>query len=239
MARRELTGAERQAAANLLRLWNEKKDALGLTQEAAAFQLGFRTQGAVSHYLHARAALNTDAVLKFARLLGVRPAEIDSRVSDKFAGVAEPVAFYGESGTEYELVTRVKGALLSAGPGRATFEHEEIDSSHSFRKDWMRKRGLKRERCRIMEVSGDSMSPYLNPGDVVLIDLDDNQRILDGKVYAIAVHDEAMIKRLFKRPGGAIEISSDNPRWKPQIIEADKLATLVVIGRMRWHSGED
>ena len=38
--------------------------------------LGFSTQASVSHYLNGTTPLNTDATLKFASLLGVKPEEI-------------------------------------------------------------------------------------------------------------------------------------------------------------------
>lgn len=152
--------------------------------------------------------------------------------------LAEPVAVYQVGDREYEFVKRVHGAVLSAGPGRVTFEVEEIDQSHAFRKEWLRKRGLKPDRCRVMEVKGDSMDPYLADGDVVLVNLDD-QQIRDGQVYAIAVDHEAKIKRLFKLTGGRIEIRSDNPspKYRPEILEADQLERLNIIGRVVWRGG--
>lgn len=75
--RRELTPREKAAQQNLFRIWSNKKEELGLTQENAAEQMGFKTQGAVNQYLNGKIPLNTDAVLKFAMLLGVKAGEID------------------------------------------------------------------------------------------------------------------------------------------------------------------
>lgn len=152
--------------------------------------------------------------------------------------LAEPVAVYQVGDREYEFVKRVRGAVLSAGPGSVTFEVEEIDQSHAFRREWLRKRGLKPERCRVMEVHGESMDPYLADGDVVLVNLDD-QRIQDGEVYAIAVDHEAKIKRLFKLTGGRIEVRSDNTsaKYRAETIEADQLERLQIIGRVVWRGG--
>jgi transcriptional regulator with XRE-family HTH domain len=75
-ARKPLSAADERAAERLRAIWDEKKDRLGLTQEKAADELGFRTQGAVGHYLNARIPLNVKATLKFARLLKVSPLDI-------------------------------------------------------------------------------------------------------------------------------------------------------------------
>lgn len=76
MRKKTLDSVEADAAARLRKIWNEKKVTLRLTQEKAAEALGFSTQASVSHYLNGTTPLNTDATLKFASLLGVKPEEI-------------------------------------------------------------------------------------------------------------------------------------------------------------------
>lgn len=79
-----MTEDDLKAAQRLKEIWNLKKNVLKLTQEKAADILGFQTQGAVSHYLNGVTALNTDAVIKFASLLGVSPEEIRPELADLF-----------------------------------------------------------------------------------------------------------------------------------------------------------
>ena len=68
--------------ANRLRaLWESKKKALGLVQRDVAKQLNW-TQGAISQYLNAHTALNTDTILTFARLLQVDPSQIRPGILD-------------------------------------------------------------------------------------------------------------------------------------------------------------
>jgi len=76
MRKKTLDATELDAAQRLRDIWNEKKVTLRLTQEKAAEVLGFSTQASVSHYLNGTTPLNTDATLKFASLLGVKPEEI-------------------------------------------------------------------------------------------------------------------------------------------------------------------
>ena len=78
--RKPLSKEHWEAQQNLLRIWNEKKDSLDLTQEKAAEQMGFETQAAVSHYLNGYTPLNLEAILSFAKLLQVSPLDINPNI---------------------------------------------------------------------------------------------------------------------------------------------------------------
>lgn len=75
--RRPLTAQEKIAQQNLRAIWQAKKKSLDLTQEKAAHLLGWSSQGTVGQYLLGRVPLNTDAIMKFAKLLEVKPTDID------------------------------------------------------------------------------------------------------------------------------------------------------------------
>jgi len=74
--RKTLTEKQILWADNLRNIWDRKKKELGLTQEKAGHLLGW-TQGGVGHYLNKKTPLNTDAKIKFAKLLQVDVTEID------------------------------------------------------------------------------------------------------------------------------------------------------------------
>ena len=80
MANRRITPHDRANAERLKAIWDAKKKQLELTQVKAAAQLGFATQSTVSQYLNCDIAMNTEIVLKFARLLEVDPARIDPNI---------------------------------------------------------------------------------------------------------------------------------------------------------------
>lgn len=75
--RRDLTDEEKTWAANLLRLWNSKKESEGLSQLAAAQELGYKTQSAFSQFLLGNVPLHTDAKAKMAKFLKVDVTDID------------------------------------------------------------------------------------------------------------------------------------------------------------------
>lgn len=142
----------------------------------------------------------------------------------------------------YEFATRVYGAVLSAGNGATTWEHEEVSGSHAFTRSWLQRKRLRIDMCRVLTVVGDSMLPQLQDGYVVLIDLSDCAPIKAGKIYAISVDGEQRIKRLFPQIDGSLRIASDNPDkslYPDELVRPEFLDRVRIIGRKRWHAGDD
>ena len=78
---------------------------------------------------------------------------------------------------------------------------------------------------------GNSMSPTIDDGEIVLIDRGQSCVRLGDLVYAMAYGDIGMIKRLRPLPDGSVEIHSDNPTIKlPPARAVD--GELHVIGRV-------
>jgi transcriptional regulator with XRE-family HTH domain len=86
--RRSLTDDELIMSKNLRRIWDKKKDKLGLTQEKAGYQFGC-TQGAIGHYLNGKIPLNLRAQLKFAQILQVNATDINPRVDFLIGNLSE------------------------------------------------------------------------------------------------------------------------------------------------------
>lgn len=114
MTRKPLSNADKAAAINLRRIWDDRKDALGLTQDSAADKMGFGTQGAVSHYLNGYTPLNTDAVLKFAALLKVSPTEIRPDLNELLAVATKP-------GAESDVVNEFAAVYAASNDTWRTF----------------------------------------------------------------------------------------------------------------------
>jgi phage repressor protein C with HTH and peptisase S24 domain len=202
----------------------------GLTQEGLAEQIGV-SKAAVSGWIKTGKISRANAI-KMAQVLNVSTDEVFAALEGKGA-VAEERAEYDPK----VYVGRIRGARLSAGSGEQIFDFEEIDRSHSFRTDYMRSRNLRPERCKLYEVRGDSMSPTINDGDLVMINMADRD-VASGRVYALVGEDGLRVKRLIRRADGVIEMRSDNPLqhiYPPEAILNDNVA---VIGRVVWHAGE-
>ena len=75
MTQRTITAADKDAARRLLAIWESKRQELKLTQVTVADEIG-TSQSAISQYLNGTIALNTDAVIVFAKLLQCEPKDI-------------------------------------------------------------------------------------------------------------------------------------------------------------------
>jgi len=86
------------------------------------------------------------------------------------------------------------------------------------------------ENLRFIHARGDSMSPTLKSGDVVLVDTGIGAVDIDG-IYVLRVHDRLFIKRVRQRMDGQYEVSSDNPTQKTvDVLNGD--TEIEVLGRV-------
>lgn len=201
MKRKPLSQADQAAAANLRRLWDEKKKDLGLTQEKAAGTLGFGTQAAVSHYLSGYTPLNTDAVLKFAALLKVQPSQIRADIGDLLAPASRPADAIRVTGAnKVWVIGNGQGGLPDRiwtdgdYPVGTSDKYAEVatDDQHAF----------------IVSVRGDSMIPRYQPGEYALVEPSTQPEIEDDVLVRLAT-GETMLKRLLSRRAG-IRLGSYN-----------------------------
>jgi len=150
-------------------------------------------------------------------------------------GEMEPRPARREGEDRPVFVPLVRGAMVSAGAGRIGWEHEELDYTQGFQRSWMRERGLNPERCRTVLVGDDSMSPYLQPGDLALISLA-HRELRSGEVYALAVGGELQLRRVNRRPDGGLDLVSDN-RAPAEYAGARGTERVNVIGKVMWRGG--
>ena len=122
---------------------------------------------------------------------------------------------------------------LSAGGGQVVLS-DTLRETYSFRRDWLAKKGIAKNKAVLMRVRGDSMSPTLEEGDTVLVDLL-RTRVQPGRIYAIGMEDLIAVKRLEFR-GAVVRIISDNR----ELYEAYDVATdgIRVIGQVVWFARE-
>jgi len=123
----------------------------------------------------------------------------------------------------------------SAGPGAIVAE-EMGKPYFAFDERWLKTlTGTPAASLSIVRVEGDSMSPTLNHGDEILVDLGDPpDRLRDG-IYVLRTDDALVVKRLAMHPmGRRVTVQSDNPAypdWPDCGIEE-----IHVIGRVIWAS---
>ena len=118
MVNRIINKQDETNASRLRTLWDNRKKDLGLNQTKAAEQLGLRHQSTVSQYLNCDIAMNTDIILRFAKLLDVDPAQIDPQIRELVsAPIENPVQ---------SLTVSCRVELTGENPMAVTAERPQI-----------------------------------------------------------------------------------------------------------------
>lgn len=128
--------------------------------------------------------------------------------------------------------------LTTSGKGDNGYLKDHSDVA--FHRDWLIKMGVKPIDLRVIYAVGSSMYPSIIDGDVLLLNISDQQPV-SGKVYALRRPDSSIsIKRLNERLTGGWVISSDNPdkrSYPDEECDDSTLNTLPIVGRIIWRGG--
>lgn len=123
----------------------------------------------------------------------------------------------------------ISNGEISAGGGL------EPDNSFNFkllfRRDWLSRKGSPADMSMI-RVSGNSMEPTIQHGDVALIHHTINYIDAPGAIYAISVDGQISLKRLqLVNQTGQIKIISDNKDYDVDYADPE---ILVINGKALW-----
>ncbi len=123
----------------------------------------------------------------------------------------------------------------AAGAGAFPPEGEEVKDMLAFKRDWIiSELRVSVGHLSMLFVEGDSMSPALNPGDIILIVKNHEPAIQDG-VYVVRLEGALLVKRLQRLPGNQLKVKSDNPNYEPYTIDLTKEhKDFAIIGRVVW-----
>ena len=130
--------------------------------------------------------------------------------------------------------------IASLGNGYVNNETAEVVDYVHVDKAWAREKlGGNLSRIQVITARGDSMQGTIEDGDVLFVDT--SVRWFEGEgVYLISFADGLKAKRLQASVGGGLLVISDNPRYRTETVEDDKLEKLTICGRVRgaWHLSE-
>jgi phage repressor protein C with HTH and peptisase S24 domain len=93
--------------------------------------------------------------------------------------------------------------------------------------------GLIPKHAALISAVGDSMEPTIKEGDLLLVDLRENE-VKNDAVYVIRIDDHLITKRIQRMYDSCIVIKSDNPAYNDQVIPKDAKDTPCIIGRVVW-----
>lgn len=122
----------------------------------------------------------------------------------------------------------------AAGGGVVPDSEHVVDFLH-FKKAWLRTElRCSPDALYLIYVDGESMEPALSRGDVILVNSRDQSQG-DG-VYVLRMDGALLVKRLQRKPGGIIRVTSDNPAYEPFEVKAQEMEVndFAIIGRVVW-----
>ncbi|OJA66566.1 repressor [Burkholderia ubonensis] len=125
---------------------------------------------------------------------------------------------------------------FSAGTGLIQWEVRQ-KKALPFDIGFFRALGSKPKDCKLVQVHGDSMEPYLFDRDMIMVDTA-KTHIRDGKVYAIHFEGEPLVKQIFKQAGGAIMLHSINTtKYPDKTVTQELMEAVTVVGEVIYRSG--
>lgn len=132
---------------------------------------------------------------------------------------------------------RFVGLNLKAGVSGYAVEYLDEDEYEPlfFKKTWFEKRGYDPNKLFALFVKGESMSPTLEDGSVVVVNTEATQP-KDNAIFAVNYHGEAVVKRVINDMG-KYWLSSDNidQRRYPRILCDENT---IIIGKVVHYQGE-
>jgi phage repressor protein C with HTH and peptisase S24 domain len=118
--------------------------------------------------------------------------------------------------------------------GRGTNHNSQIVDYVNFQPEWLQRAlNVDLRNLALVEVMGDSMSPTIDDGDLVLVDLREARFRSDG-VYVMRIGSDLAVKRLQRQPDGTVLVRSDNPAYESSTVRPDEV---LLLGRVVWIGG--
>lgn len=210
------------------RLKRLREENTGLSQRKLAAEIGV-TGATISNWedLDAGDTVRSEHINKLAKRLKVNSEHLLTGILNT---EADPM-------DDEDVEIPVIDVHLQGGTGAHENPYADNIGDLTFKKHWIRKKGLRADDLRIVVVEGDSMAPFLMQGDKVVVDTSKG-KIIDGKVFALAYGDDLRIKRLFKQADGSLRIVSENQVYKDEVISGDEIERLNIIGQAVHRMGD-
>jgi len=150
--------------------------------------------------------------------------------------IVSSVTYGGLTVATYSVPILEIGA--SMGVGQVQPEYETIIGRVALNRHWVHTRlpnVTSPRNIRIITGYGDSMAGTHEDGDPLFVDIGVTDVRVDA-VYVFAMNDELYVKRLQRRPDGAITVISDNPKYPPYAIGDRERVRVIgrVVGAWNW-----
>ncbi len=153
-------------------------------------------------------------------------------------GVHQDTAPEAEPGTtNYKAVwLDIVETYFSCGFDKTINFHFHPIGKHPFSSSFLSQKSLDKSLIRIIVSKDDSMSDYIKKGDLIAINLA-QQQIIDGNIYAFYLRNELMVKQIFKEADGSLVLHNFSEKYKDKVVPKQDLHNFKVMGEQFWRSG--
>lgn len=129
------------------------------------------------------------------------------------------------------MIISYEGINVSAGFGSFNEGTTEPDGEEPYSDELLARLGVKARHCAVFWANGNSMSPTIENGDQMLVDLS-KKEIQGNKIYLVQNGESVWVKRV-KMEWDGVELISDNKEeYRPIRISADEAQNLQIIGQV-------
>jgi len=217
----------------------------GLTQPEFANRIGIHKNTLIK-YMRGESSPQSDTLEKIVAMFKVNPTWLLTGEGEPFEKPKKQPGHVAESEIEYLIEEHTMIPLLDtevAADVVGTWPTEKIVDYYPFKRVWLRKiSGSSEEKPKrfvLLRCRGDSMSPTINNGEVMLVDTNLNRRIEieDNAIYIVRREDDTIaVKRVVQKGPNVLLCLSDNINYKPFTIkiESEKTIQDYIIGRVLW-----
>lgn len=218
---------------------------LDITQDQVAEQMGV-TQGAVAHWLSGRREPSLEKIGVLLEYLGLasvfrensatpsepRPIEANAEHMGDMAVWSD-----GDPLEDDECAVPYYAEVEFAGGDGMTVVMEVSDRTLRFSNATLRAAGVECENAAVARIRGRSMEKLILDGAAIGFDRADTS-VIDGEIYAFNHEGMLRVKYLYRLPGGAIRIRSENAEEFPdEIMSAEQYRhEIKMLGRVFWWS---
>jgi len=193
----------------------ERLDALGMRQAELARRVGI-SQPTISDLVRGDSR-SSSHLHRIARELQTTPAYLTGETDNPEIGAS--LTSVPHLAAEQLDVGMMEEVDLAFGLGGAFHDHDSqpVATQVPFPRQWLRRfAGNNGEMISVAPGQGDSMEPTIKSGDLCLFDRAQQRIDRQDGIWALAIGDVLMIKRVRIAMDGSHLIISDNPNIPPE-----------------------
>lgn len=209
------------------RIKNLRKE-LGLNQTEFATRIGI-TQTSLSQLEGEKNGISYDVFKAIVSEFNVNPVWLMDGIGTMYG--AENTAATATSRGAIPLVVQVdkddeENIVMVDRKAAAGYLQHQQDPDFISKLPSFRLPGFYGKSFRAFEITGDSMLPGINPGDMIVGSyVESLNEIRNGSVYIVVTHDGSIVAKRVTALGNDIyELKSDNAVYEPYAVKAEDIA---------------